>query len=493
MKIAGIVFAWAGLTVAVIPSVARAFDSGSTAVDDFSPAVSTRIQLPENGILQYRNINIASGVTITFEKNTSNTPVTLLASGDVTIAGTIDVSGTSSPPVGPYGDGNMIDDGQPGKGGPGGYDGGAGGRTSAILAERVGGAGLGPGASSPIRQDQYANMRWPGGGGFGSPGVVSNHIGTHGNTYGTADLLPLVGGSGGAGGNSNGIYFGSGGGGGGGGLLIAVSGTLTLAPGGLIRANGGIGAGTYGGAHGDLGSASGGAGSGGGVRLVASRFNGVGARIEAYGGPSSPYPYQCGGGGRVKIEADLISTLPVVDVGDPCRFYEDVGTFTTGPTRPVFLPNAPSLKFMTIGGLPVPPIPTGTSDVTLPDTVVDPVGLTLRTTGVPAGSVIAVVVTPANGLPTTTNTAPTVGDTTSADASASVAIPVGQSTLQASVTFTLALAQAEPLTRYAEGERVEKVTLSSTLGQGSKATLHTVSGREFPIEPALLALAALPH
>jgi len=53
------------------------------------------VQLPESGVFNFTTVNIPAGVTITFRRNSRNTPVTILASGNVTIAGTIDVSGGS--------------------------------------------------------------------------------------------------------------------------------------------------------------------------------------------------------------------------------------------------------------------------------------------------------------------------------------------------------------------------------------------------------------
>jgi hypothetical protein len=119
-SIAAICMLWA--------SPAWAFESGSTGADGaLNPAVNTVIQLPPSGILNYTTINIPVGVRVTFQKNTLNTPVYLLASGNVTVAGTIDVSGGDSTDTGTSGSGNQADDGIPGAGGPGGFAGGIGG------------------------------------------------------------------------------------------------------------------------------------------------------------------------------------------------------------------------------------------------------------------------------------------------------------------------------------------------------------------------------
>ena len=101
-----------------------AFNSGSTGADGaFNPTVDTQLQLPPSGILNYTSVNIPAGVTVTFAKNATNTPVTMLVSGDFVIAGTIRLDGTPGAQTSP----EDLDSGQPGTGGPGGYGGGLGG------------------------------------------------------------------------------------------------------------------------------------------------------------------------------------------------------------------------------------------------------------------------------------------------------------------------------------------------------------------------------
>ncbi|NKB24261.1 MAG: hypothetical protein GKR87_07785 [Kiritimatiellae bacterium] len=77
------------------------FNSGSTGSDGaLNVTVNTNIDLPPDGIFHFTTINIAQNVTVTFNRNTLNTPVYLLAQGDITIDGDIDVSGQNSPPGG---------------------------------------------------------------------------------------------------------------------------------------------------------------------------------------------------------------------------------------------------------------------------------------------------------------------------------------------------------------------------------------------------------
>ena len=97
-------------------SAYAAFDSGSTGSDGaFAPTANIALQVPASCILKFTTVNILAGVTVTFLQNSMNTPVTLLASGDIVIAGTISVNGAN---------GNYL---FPGTGGPGGFYGGVGG------------------------------------------------------------------------------------------------------------------------------------------------------------------------------------------------------------------------------------------------------------------------------------------------------------------------------------------------------------------------------
>src|SRR5580692_8086348 len=93
----------------LLPTISLAtFSSGSTGADgDFTPTANTVLQTPPNGVFNYGIVNIPSGVTVTFARNSANTPVTILATGDVTINGTVSVNGSAG--------NNTV----PGTGGPG--------------------------------------------------------------------------------------------------------------------------------------------------------------------------------------------------------------------------------------------------------------------------------------------------------------------------------------------------------------------------------------
>jgi hypothetical protein len=95
---------------------------------------------------------------------------------------------------------------------------------------------------------------------------------------------------------------------------------------------------------------------------------------------------------------------------------------------------------------------------------------------------------PASGAVVSAISPALVGDTTSATSSVSITIPNGPSTLQATVTYNIVIAMGEALSIYAKGERVEKITLASTLGaKGSTVTLITVSGKKYVVPAGVLA------
>lgn len=477
---------------------AHAFNSGSTGADgDLAPAVDTVVTLPPSGILNYASINIPAGVKVTFKKNTTNTPVVLLVAGNATISGVIDVGGKPSAASGTAGDGVLADDGNPGEGGPGGYSGGRGGRPGAIdLLERIGGKGLGPGGGSSTMRSTCNGVDWESsnavgygggtGGGFGSAGGTSSAYCIEppvGPIYGATELLPLIGGSGGGGGQAGRNWAGSGGAGGGGALLIAVSGTLTVTnTTGKILASGGRAGDVATVGCDSLNRASGGGGgSGGAIRLVATTLAGNG-EISASGGGSGSYTcgYRggAGGTGRIRLEAENVTrtagTTPAASSAQP---------------GPIFIAGTPTLKITSVAGVNVPEQPTGVADVKLPVGTANPVTVTFATTGVPLGNTVRLAVTPNNGPEVSTVSTALAGAPQAATASASIALPGGASTLQATITYTVVVAMGEALSRFAQGERVERITLTASLDGRSRTTLITVSGREF--EASSEALAAM--
>ena len=135
------------VVLAGTPASAQTFNSGSTGADGpFSPTGNTTLTLPPSGVFNFTTINIPSGVTVTFTRNAGNTPAILLATGNVTINGTLDVSGSAA---GPFG--------RPGLGGSGGFDGGPGadGITTGLA-----GIGLGPGGGGGWWARPGGRRRW---------------------------------------------------------------------------------------------------------------------------------------------------------------------------------------------------------------------------------------------------------------------------------------------------------------------------------------------
>jgi hypothetical protein len=229
------------------PSLAQTFSSGSTgALGAFSPTANTTLVLPPDGIFNYTTITIPSGITVTFTPNVANTPVVMLATGDVSISGAINVNGISGASTGSLA----------ARGGPGGFQGGIGGSPP------VGGAG-------------------PGG---GAPGGLGSNA-TYGAPSSFVSLMPLFGGSGGGGGTAS-AQTNTGGGGGGGAIVIASSTRITLN--GSINANGGSGATSFAGSGFNAG-----AGSGGAVRLVAPQLAGTGQVVAVW---RHRHSRQCAGG-----------------------------------------------------------------------------------------------------------------------------------------------------------------------------------------------------
>lgn len=426
----------------VLSAPAFAFNSGSTGADGaFNPTANIERVLPLDGILNFTDVNIPQGVTVTFKKNTANTPVYILASGNIIVAGTISVNGN----------GNL--------GGPGGFD---GGEYAKIYG--TGGAGKGPGGGYP---GWYIGGQWCGGGGGGYNGAggggwcLTTNTGG-GASYGSDNLVPLIGGSGG--GASGGHYLGGGYGGfgGGGALLMAASGKIEVT--GALYANG-AGTGGYGGA-----------GSGGAIRLIATTIAGNGP-IQAKGAHTSG---GYGASGRIRLEYE--TPLQRSNQTDPY--------FATSTPREVFPVGLPALRFVSIAGVAAPANPSGDSDISLPADVGNPVTVELASSGVPLGSTIKLLSAPQNGLQATATSTPISGTESAGTATAQINIADGKSTISATVGFTVTAALGKELAPYANGEMVARVELSTGLQGGGETKLITASGKEYLLPPTAKAVLA---
>jgi hypothetical protein len=410
------------IAFALAPRAAQAaFSSGSTGADGaFNPTCSptpctVETALPASGVFNFTTVNVPSGVTATFSRNASNTPVTILATGDVNVLGTIDLSGLNAGP-------STL----PGRGGAGGFDGGAG---SSVVSPS-GGTGLGPGGGGGGIASGNASNQRPGGGGFGSIGgtAVGGTPAPAGSSYGVPTLIPLIGGSGGGGGAINACGEGGGGGGGGGAIFVASSGTITVT--GTIAANGGAGSPCVNNCN---AAQTGAGGSGGGIRLVANAITG-GGTISAAGGASGPDTGGCtpannavGGLGRIRLEAVNLT------------FAGALGPASSGFPGPVNVASFPTVGIIAVNGVAAPAVPRGSfdtpADVTLSPVATNPVTVSLQASNVPVGTLIAVTVTPETGAATTVNSTPLSGSSASSTATATVNLPNGITVIGAAATF----------------------------------------------------------
>lgn len=466
----------AALLVAM-PAFAAPFSSGSSGADGaLAPAADVSITLPANGVLNYTTVNIPSGVTVRFTKNAANTPVVMLATGTVKIAGSIDVGGANSPTtkVG------AIANGLAGAGGPGGFDGGRGG-----VAEpgTRGGNGYGPGGGgggTSVAGVCAGYAQGGGGGGFAAAGEGSNCVrqnyagstGVGGGAYGSLGMLPLTGGSGGGGGSGSrvaGNLPGSGGGGGGGAIMIVASGSVEVS--GSIKASGGTAGNINNGdcaASNESSGGGGGGGAGGAVRIIAPSVSGAG-NINVAGGAGGCRTGASNAGNQINSGGyGAVGRIHVEEVQQ--------GSFSVSLI--------PGLTITSVAGIA---LAANAGEVSLPLDQGNPVTIGISASGVPVGSAVTLSLFQPYAATVTATASALAGTLQASTSTGSINIPSGSSVLMASTTYTLSVALGEALSIYAEGERVDKVSLAAALGGETRVTLITVSGREFVVPAAVLA------
>ena len=336
------------LTMAAVGVVrGQTFSSGSTGVDGaltlttpgtvvFDPG-ALGIDVDGDNVFNFTTITIGPGVIVELKNNPlRGRSVVWLATGAVDISGTIRLNGQDGHPATAV-PGAQRYTSEPG---PGGYSGGMGGLLDSTAPQ----PGNGPGGGPPFF------------GGFA--GVVLGRGAVHAISVGTLvaydnfTLVPLRGGSGGSGaqGRVDTGRNGTGGGAGGGAIRIASSTSISVSGG--IEANGGLG-----GARVD--SFDGGGGSGGAIHLVAPTITGGGA-LSARGGVR-PYPADfrsAGGVGRIRVDAFVQQFAGTSNPG------ASLGTPWAVP-----LPTVPILRVTSVGGVAVPPNPTGS--FAIPDVVIN--------------------------------------------------------------------------------------------------------------------------
>jgi len=429
----------------------QVFSSGSTGADGpLNVSGTVNITVRPGGVYNYTTVTLNTSSTLNFVAGDDNSPVVMLATGDVTIGAnamiSVNGSGGTTGGVPPMG----------GVGGPGAFAGGDGGVSS-----QLGSGGRGPGGGQPAAV---------------IPGTAQ--AGKYGVPDAFVSLIPLFGGSGGAGGGGTAAV--ASGGGGAGAVLIASSTRINfLATNSRINANGGNGS-TPANFNNCTTSASG-PGSGGAIRLVAPQILGPG-ELRAIGGTPCNTGVS-GGNGRVRLEGSTVaftgSIVPIPSV-----------SATPGPVSPVGSPtlaNVPTLAIASIGGQPLPPNPAASyfaPDITLPLETTNPVPIGVAATNTPVGAptAIAVRLLPQSGTWTDVPVSNQAGTFASSTGSADVTFPVGRiSVVQAIASFTLT-GQTASLFPLIDGEPVERVRLAAGVGVPSRLSLVTRSGREVGLD-----------
>jgi hypothetical protein len=306
----------------LVPAWAQNFDAGSNgSLGALNVAdADVTVDLPPDGRLNYTTVTVAAGRTLRFKRNALNTPVYLLAQGDVVIGGGVTVDGGNAPGSPPIG----------GAGGPGGFDGGKPG----FGAEFPPGDGYGPGGG--VAGDSTDS---PTGAGPGAHGAVGNGPAPKGVAYGSPLLIPLMGGSGGGGIAGQ---PGLGGGGGGGAILIASNTKIELSAGAGVVARGGnrTGSGRNG-------------GSGGAIRLLAPKVSG-GGTVNALGGNGGGYANN----GRIRVDC-LDKTALTLD-------FQPLSFTTVGANLFVAPSVVPRLDLVKAAGRDIPLGTGNTVQVQLP-------------------------------------------------------------------------------------------------------------------------------
>lgn len=380
------------LALTLAAQTTRAFDSGSNgSYGAMNISADTTLDLPPDGIFHCTTITVAAGATLRFRPNALNTPVYLLAKGDVVINGTINVSGEA--PDGILG----------GRGGPGGF---AGGRGGAGIEPMEPGDGHGPGGGRRIEA----------GIGNASPlmtatfGTRPNHFGRGSGppTYGSSLLVPLIGGSGSAGTSWPGHA--SLGGAGGGGAICLASGTKVSVLGSVLS-NGGNNPLPF---WRDLFAAS--TGSGGAIRVIVPLVDGTGTLSVAGGLTGEGERYELAGRGRIRVDSEERILY---------RYLIYVGPATHGSQMFVFPDRIPKLNVVEAAGRSISGGETGSVRIDLPTGSPSTQRIKIEAKDFTNAVVtLDIVVTPENG-PSTTYPAEIKTSDSPPQVSMDVAIPPG--------------------------------------------------------------------
>jgi hypothetical protein len=286
-----------------VSCVGQGFSSGSNgSYGPLEVTANATIDLPADGVLHCTTIRVAAGRILQLRRNANNTPAFLLATGDIRIEGSLLVKG---------GSGNSV---MGGEGGPGGFN---GGNPASVSTSPGAGYGPGAGKGGPATSSNPAGAVGPASYATLAGGTSTNK----GATYGSALLLPLVGGSGGGGTEGT---PGLGGGGGGGAVLLASNTRIEVT--GAVDADG---------AGNSTGVLNG--GSGGAIRLVAPVVAGNGTlRVVGANG---------GGAGRIRVDTLNRSGLALN--------FAPNGVTSVGSMMIVFPDPQPRLDIIEAAGTPI--------------------------------------------------------------------------------------------------------------------------------------------
>jgi hypothetical protein len=383
------------------------------------------------GVFHFTNVDLQPPNTnfleVYFVGNPLNNPLTFLAQNEIRIGG---VNGTTRLKL----DGlagrsatssNLsfgLAGGDPGPGGSTGGQGGIGGSTPSSGNPGFGTAGGGGGSANA--STLVALRGSPAGSSVSSFSLTPHRGGSGGG--GGAGFMPNVTIGGTACGTSLLGYGGGGGGGGGGGVLLAATNAI-------VFGNTSTQFDVSGGSGGDNAFTNcrpvGGGGEGGNLRLVSRSVTGA-ANLVLTGG-SNAFATTASGG-KLRIEANTNGYTGTISGASG-------GSFTQFPSAAI-PSDLPVLRITAIGGVAVPPQPTGnlaTPDVNFATPPTNPVSVALAASRIPLGTTISVRVTPVIGTAATSTSGALVGTLADSTATASVTIPPGPGAISATATFTL--------------------------------------------------------
>lgn len=345
--------AWTAIVSAQVSTgVDGALATTTNAVVIFDP-VAAGLDLDADNVFHFTTITISAGSTLKLKasKLRKNRAVIFLASGPVTINGTIDLSGEDGVPVSTP----IQLTRRPSEPGPGGFAGGLGSRSDTNPNTNAS-DGYGPAVSRGLAGSATGGC----GNGFNASSAHMN-----------ISMFPLVGGAGGGGAGCGGN-----GGAGAGAIRIVSAVSIQIDSQAQILANGGQGTAAG-------GNWPGGAGGGGMIHLIAPAVTfSAGYNITAFSAaarnPSGPLS---SGAGVLRVNANTIT--------GPLNFFNPAPPIT-GPFYTLPLPSGlPDLTITQVNGVNVANPPSG--QLTGLDVVVNAPGastVTIATNNIPIGTAV---------------------------------------------------------------------------------------------------------